>query len=94
MHSLYPHGVRQPSFSSRSTSYLSEDLERLQKRAMKILHPELSYAKALELSALWTLYDRREAIVANMFDECANQFHSLHKLLARMYISLVSHADY
>ena len=95
MHSLYPHGVRQPSFSSRSTSYLSEDLERLQKRAMKIIHPGLSYAKALELSGLLTLYDRRGAIAAKVFDEiCANQFHNLHKLLASMYISLASHADY
>ena len=95
MHSLYPHGVRQPSFSSRSTCYLSEDLERLQKRAMKITHPGLSYAKALELSGLLTLYDRREAISAKVFDEiCANQFHSLHKLLASMYINLASHADY
>ena len=33
-------------------SYLSEDQERLQKRAMKILYPELSYCKALELSGL------------------------------------------
>ena len=89
MHSLYPHGVRKPSFSLRSTSYLGEDLERLQKRAMKIIHPELSYAKALELFGLLTLYDRREAIVAKAFDKiCANQFHSLHKLnYSRVYIS-------
>ena len=72
MHSLYPHGVRQPSFSLRSTSYLSEDLERLQKRAMKIIYPKLSDGKTLELSGLLTLYDRREVIVAKVFDEiCA-----------------------
>ena len=67
-------------------SYLSEDLERLQKRAMKIIYPELSYAKALELSGLPTLYDRRESIAAKLFDEiCANQSHSLHKLLPSRY---------
>ena len=67
--------VRQPS----------EDLERLN-RAMKIIYPELSYAKALELSRLLTLYDRRGAIAAKLFDEiCANQSHSLHKLLPRKY---------
>ena len=38
---------------------LSEDLERLQKRAMKIIYPELSYAKALELSGLLTLYENK-----------------------------------
>ena len=48
--------------------------------------PELSYAKALELSRLLTLYDRRGAIAAKLFDEiCANQSHSLHKLLPRKY---------
>ena len=31
---------------------------------MKIIYPELSYVKALELSGLLTLYDRREAIAA------------------------------
>ena len=39
-----------PVFHRALPSYLSEDLERLQKRAMKIIYPELSYAKALELS--------------------------------------------
>ena len=62
------------------------DLERLQKRAMKIIYPELSYAKALELAGLLTLYDRREAIAAKLFDEiCANQSHSLHELLPSKY---------
>ena len=92
---MHSHGVRQPSLSSRSTSYLSEDLERLQKRAMEIIYPELSYVKALELSALLTLYDRRKAIAAKLFDKiCANQFHSRHKLLASICICLDSHADY
>ena len=36
-----------PVFYRALPSYLSEDLERLQKRAMKI-SPELSYAKALK----------------------------------------------
>ena len=40
---------------SLHSGYLSEDLERLQKGAMKIIYPELSYAKALELSGLLTL---------------------------------------
>ena len=75
-----------PVFHRALPSYLSEDLERLQKRAMKIIYPELSYAKALELSWLLTLYDRREAIAAKLFDEiCANQSHSLHKLLPSKY---------
>ena len=67
-------------------SYLSEDQERLQKRAMKILYPELSYAKALELSGLLTLYHRRETNAAKLFGEIyANQSQRLHKLLPSKY---------
>ena len=40
---------------SLHSGYLSEDLERLQKGAMKIIYPELSYAQALELSGRLTL---------------------------------------
>ena len=44
-----------PVFHRALPSYLNEDLERLQRRATKIIYPELSYAKALELSGLLTL---------------------------------------
>ena len=44
--------------------------------------PRATDAKALELSGLLTLFDRREAIAAKLFDEiCVNQSHILHKLL-------------
>ncbi|PFX15372.1 hypothetical protein AWC38_SpisGene20401 [Stylophora pistillata] len=77
-----------PVFHRALPSYVSEDLERLQKRAMKIIYPEVSYAKALELSGLLTLYDRTEAIdiSAKLFNEiCENQSHSLHRLLPSKY---------
>ena len=75
-----------PVFHRAIPSYLSKHLERLQKRAMNFIYPELSYAKALGLSGLLTLYDRREAILAKLFHEiCANQSQSLHKLLPSKY---------
>ena len=49
-----------PLFHRDLPSYLYEDLERLQKRAMKIIYPELSYAKALELSGRLTLYENKK----------------------------------
>ena len=53
---------------------------------MKIIYPELSYAKTLELSTLLTLCDRRDTIVAKLFNEiCGNQSHSLYKLLPSKY---------
>ena len=49
-------------------------------------YPELSYAKALELSGISTLYDRRDAIAAELVDDIlAYQSHSLHKRLASKY---------
>lgn len=60
-----------PVFHRALPSYLSEDLERLQKRAMRIIYPVLWYNDALELTGLPTSFNRREA--ANLFDEiCAN----------------------
>ena len=49
---------------------------------MKIIYPELSYAKTLELLSELSTHDRREAIAAKLFDEvqCANQSHSLQYL--------------
>jgi len=47
--------------------------------------------KALELSGPLTLYDRREANAAKLFDEIyPNQFHSLHKLLPSKYQPIYS----
>ena len=71
MYSLYS-GVRQPRFSLRSTK-----LERLQKRAMKIIYP----AQALELCGL--LFD----------EIWANQSHSLQKLLSSKYQPMYSLKD-
>ena len=48
-----------PVFHRALPNCLSENLERLQKRAMKIIYPELSYVKALELSGLLTLYENK-----------------------------------
>ena len=73
-----------PVFHRALPSYPSKDLERLQKHIIKIIYPELSYANALELSRFLTLYHRREAIVAELFEICANQCHILHKLPAKL----------
>ena len=55
---------------------------------MKIIYPELSYAKTLQLSRLLTLCDRTDTIVAKLFNEiCAYQSHSLYKLLPSKYQS-------
>ena len=63
-----------PVFDRALPSYLGEDLERLQRRAMKFIYPELPGSRAVRSL---TLYDRREAIAAKLFDEiCPNQSQS------------------
>ena len=62
--------------------YLSDDLERLQKRALRIIHPDRSYRRALEQSKLPTLYERREENAAKLFNDITtNKSHRLHNLL-------------
>ena len=62
--------------------YLSEDLERLQKSALRIIYPGMSYNQALEFSGLPTLFKRREEISSKLFNEVVGDpGHTLHKLL-------------
>ena len=63
-------------------NYPSDDLEQLQKRAMRIIYPELRYAEALEKAGLQTLVKRRQETTERFFNEIVtNQRHRLHSLL-------------
>ena len=71
-----------PVFHRALPGYLSEDLERLQKRALRIIYPGMSYNQALEFSGLPTLFKRREEISSKLFNEVVGDpGHTLHKLL-------------
>ena len=62
--------------------YLSADLERLQKRALRIIFPGLSYKEALNASNLPTLKERMELLTTTLFKEAVeNKSHKLNKLL-------------
>ena len=50
--------VWHPGLSSK----LSKDIERVQKRCLKIIYPNLSYSEALKKSGLVRLDSRREEI--------------------------------
>ena len=64
------------------TCIRGEDLERLQKRALRIIYPGMSYNQALEFSRLPTLFKRREEISSKLFNEVmGDPGHTLHKLL-------------
>ena len=63
-------------------NYISVDLERIQRRAFRIIYPDQSYSVALETVGLPKLHERREKISIDLFDEIVNNpTHSLHSLL-------------
>ena len=69
-------------FHNALPKYLSADLERIQKRALKIIHPELRYREALVVCNLPTLRERQQKLCDKLFSEVVgNPEHKLHKLL-------------
>ena len=81
-----------PVFHIALPQYLSDQLERLQNRALRIIsNNELSYRQALEVFSIPTLYARREAIGNSMFqDICNNNNHKLHSLFPPPYSGTLS----
>ena len=64
----------------------SNELESVQKRCLKMIYPELSYADALFVAGLSRLDIRRETIVRNLFSQVKNPSHVLHKLLQKKVV--------
>ena len=77
-----------PVYNTSLPQYLSDQLERLQKRALRIISTnDLSYRQALEVFNIPILYDRREAIGNSMFQEISNNNnHKLYSLLPPPYL--------
>ena len=65
--------------------YLSDDLERLQKRALRIILSEKTYAAALESTGLTMMHDRRQTLTERLFSYIvSNKDHALHSLLPKV----------
>ena len=63
-------------------AYLSEAIERVQKRALNIIYPEAeSYAHALQLGKLDRLDDRRVLLCYKYMPKIKSPSHPLHHLL-------------
>ena len=81
-----------PVFHTALPQYLSDQLERLQKRAPAIMSTnDLSYRQALEAFNIPTLYDRREAIGNSMFQEISNNNHKLYHCFCHLTLALCEH---
>ena len=71
-----------PVFHHSLPHYLCNELEMLQKRALRIMQPDLSYAEALVALDITSLYERRKALSNALFDQIVrDQSHKLHDLL-------------
>ena len=55
-------------------NFLSDDIERVQKRALRIIVPNSSYNEALEITGITTLYDRRESLCYEFFTQNINNY--------------------
>ena len=63
-------------------NYLRDDLERLQKRAMRIIFGDISYSESLERVQLPTLFNRRKELTTQYFEKIAcNPNHRLYNIL-------------
>ena len=79
------YGYACPVYHNSLPSYLSDELESLQKRAMRIIHPFVNYRDALELANLETAYNRRQARTTKLFQEVSKKTeHKLHRFLPKL----------
>ena len=67
------------AFHSSLPAYLSNRIERVQKRVLRILFPEVSYSKALEDAGLKSLFHRREELCCTLFKQIVES-DGQHKL--------------
>ena len=59
----------------------NKDIERVQKRCLRIIFPQLSYSEALDKSGLNCLDTRREEITKQIFRQIKSPTHPLHYLI-------------
>ena len=59
----------------------SNNIERIQKRALGIIYSEYDYNRVLNHAQLKTLKDRRDHICVDLIKRMLNPHHKLHNLL-------------
>jgi len=67
----------------------SNEIERVQKRCLRIIYPSLTYIQALSISGLNTLLARRDNITCDLFCEIKDESHPLHSLLPKREITSI-----
>ena len=62
-------------------------VQRVQRRALSIISPELSYHDSLDRHGLASLYDRRMKLCTDLFLSVSNPSHKLYNLLPDRHFS-------
>ena len=63
--------------------YLSEEIERIQRRALRVIIPDCSYSEGLAKAGLTTLYDKRRTLCKELFNDIDTQWnHKISHLLS------------
>jgi hypothetical protein len=70
-----------PVFHNSLPKYLINEIERVQKRFLRRVYPNLSYEDAIKTSKLDLLFDRRTAACLKLFEEAQMTDHKLHSLV-------------
>ena len=75
-----------PLYHHALPDYLTKDIERIQRRALAIITPDLSYSESLLLYNMVSLEHRRSNQCNKFFESIVNNpDHKLHQLLPRTF---------
>ena len=87
-----------PVYHDSLPDYLSNNLERIQKRAMHIIYPLTPYQEALSIAGLVPLSTRRQQLADKPFKQIQNDnCHKLHTLLPtvnNLFLNLRQKSNY
>ena len=73
--------IRSPSLAWNLTLEQSKDIERIEKRAIRIIHPQYEYNQALVVSNLKTLKERRDDLCVGLIKYMLQPTHRLHTVV-------------
>ena len=78
-------------FHNGLPKFLSEELEKIQHQALRIIFPDLGYQEALKECNIATLHQWRQWLMERLFNEIKdNSLHKLHGILPPRNLSTVA----
>ena len=80
-----------PGLELRCSRLLKEEVERIQKRALRIIHPDLSYREVMKRNGIQSLSQRRNDICMSYFKKLLHPKHKLHELVPDRRENLVNY---